>query len=546
MDARPVRGQRGRRQERSSSPPSLYSPRVAAGGNTRAGLFRWEKRAWVLLGVLTVALRFFQLDAKPPHHDEAIHGHFAWELLHRKSYRYDPTYHGPLQYFVLAGLFALFGESDFVLRSYSAACGAALALAPFLLRPLVGRGAALAMGWLLALSPSFLYFSRFARNDVPVALFTGLAVSLVWLQRKSQRPLLPWAGFFLALHAASKETIYVTGVLWLFAGLGLVFWVGPGKTLAWWRGFWQRHRRQLVLASGVFALVCVVFYTVFFSWPQDVFFPLKAIRYWYEQHEIQRVGGPWTYHFPRLLLYEFLTLGLALAAVVRRRNRLLVAERFAFLWGVGALAMYAYLGEKVPWLLVHQLLPWVPLAGVELAHVFAGSRRWLGKGLVTVGLLATVWSGLAVSFLYPTIEPQDPHAELLVFVQTTKGEKALAREGLELHRRGPERVFAAVEGEAAWPLSWQWKGLPVLWSLPAAEGAPPLVVGDPGKLELQKQVWGDNYVCEIIPLRAWWVERWRGVGVLEVGRWFFTRRAWSERGSTDVEVCRQRGKERDP
>ncbi|MFN3414371.1 MAG: flippase activity-associated protein Agl23, partial [Thermoanaerobaculum sp.] len=274
--------------------------RVAAAAG-QGKLPGWEKRAWLLLSVVAVALRFFQLDAKPPHHDEAIHGHFAWELLHNKSYRYDPTYHGPLQYVVLAGLFALFGESDFVLRSYSAACGAALALAPFLLRRLMGRGPALAMGWLLALSPSFVYFSRFARNDVPVALFTGMAVSLVWLQTKSRRWLLPWAGFFLALHAVSKETIYVTGVLWFVAGLGLVFWCGPSRAMAWSRSFWTEHRRQLLLALGVFAFVCVVFYTVFFTWPQDVLFPLKAVRYWYEQHKIQRVGGPWTYHFPRLL-----------------------------------------------------------------------------------------------------------------------------------------------------------------------------------------------------------------------------------------------------
>ncbi len=529
---------------------------MAAGRGTRAGIFRWwakllddtnqgkflrwEKSGWLLLAVLTVGLRFFHLDAKPPHHDEAIHGHFAWELLHRQSYRYDPTYHGPVQYFILAGLFAVFGENDFVLRSYSAACGAVLSFAPLLLRPVVGRGAALAMGWLLALSPSFLYFSRFARNDVPVSLFTALTLGLVWLQRKSQRRLWPWAGFFLALHAASKETIYVTGVLWLAAGLGLVFWFGPAKVLAWWRGFWPRHRRQLLVAVGVFALVCILFYTVFFSWPQDVLFPLKALRYWYEQHKMQRVGGPWTYHFPRLLLYEFFTLGLALAAVVRRRNRLAGPERFAILWGAGAIAMYAYLGEKVPWLLVHQVLPWVPLAGVELAYILAGSRRWLAKSLVALGLVATAWSAVAVTFIYPTIEPQDPHAELLVFVQTTKSEQALAREGVKLHRHAPEKVFAAVEGEAAWPLSWQWKGLPVLWSLPAAEGAPPLVVADPGKLEFHKRVWGDTYVCEVIPLRAWWVERWRGVKGADVGRWFLTRRAWSERGSTDVEVCRLR------
>lgn len=500
---------------------------------------RGEKAAWVLLALVAAGLRFVLLDAKPPHHDEAIHGHFAWELLHRKSYRYDPTYHGPLQYFVLAGLFAVFGENDFVLRSYAATCGTLLALLPILLRPLVGGGAALAMAWLLALSPSFVYFSRFARNDVPVSLFTALAAVLVWRQRASPRPLLIWAGFFLGLHAISKETIYVTGVLWAVAGLGLVLWSGPRRAWEWWRGVWSRHRRQLLWAGGVFLSVCVVFYTVFFSWPQDVLFPVKAVRYWYEQHRMQRVGGPWHYYLPRLALYEFAILGLATAAVVRRWRRLLPAERFALLWGVSALAMYAYLGEKVPWLSVHQLLPWVLLAGVELGRVVASRRRVVARVVVTVALAATVWSAVAVSFLYPTIEPADPHAELLVFVQTTKEEQALAQEGRKLQRQYPGRVVAAVEGEAAWPLSWQWKRLSVQWSLPSAEGSPPLVVADPGKLEGLKAFWGDRYRCQFIPLRAWWVERWHGVSPRDVARWFLTRRAWSERGSTDVEVCRE-------
>jgi len=94
-----------------------------------------------------------------------------------------------------------------------------------------------------------------------------------------------------------------------------------------------------------------------------------------------------------------------------------------------------------------------------------------------------------------------------------------------------------VGGEGSWPLSWEWKTLPVRWSLPGSEPLPPLLVADPGKLEPWKQ--SSGLTCQVIPLRAWWVERWEGVGVAQVARWFFTREAWSERGSTDIEVCRR-------
>ncbi len=498
-----------------------------------------EAIAWAALLLLSAGLRFAFLGARPPHHDEAIHGHFAWELLHRGSYRYDPTYHGPLQYFVLALLFAVFGESDAVLRTYAAACGVGLTAVPLVVRPLVGRGAALAMGFLLGFSPSFLYFSRFARNDVPVTLFTALALALAWRQRLTSRPLLPWAALFLALHAVSKETIYVTGVLWVIAGAALGLWFGPERSLEWVREFVRRNRKELAVAAGVFAGICVVFYTAFFTWPQDVLFPVKAIRYWYEQHLVQRVGGPWYYHLPRLGLYEFVIFGLAVTGAIRRRRRLSIPEGFALLWGVAALAMFCYLGEKVPWLAVHQILPWVFPAGVELAHVATATRRWVGKGLAALGVAGTLWSGFAASFLYPTIEPRDPHAELLVFVQTTREEEAVAQEGLELYRRDSHGIFAAVDGEGSWPLSWQWKGLPVKWALPSPGDDVPLVVADPGRLDGLKDAWGPSYACRTIPLRAWWVERWEGTSLRDVSEWFFTRRAWSERGSTDVEVCRK-------
>jgi uncharacterized protein (TIGR03663 family) len=502
-----------------------------------SSLTRAERWAWGALLLFAVVTRFASLGSRPPHHDEAVHGHFAWELLQHASYRYDPTYHGPLQFFVLAGLFAVFGTRDAVLRSYAAAAGSGLVLVPLLLRRVVGGRAALAMGLLLAVSPTFAYFSRFARNDVPVALYTAVGLALLWAGRGQPKNVLPWAGFFLSLHAVSKETIYVAAVLWAWAACGTALWVGWGKSKRVLFSFWQSHKRELGLAVGVFALVCVVMYTVFFSWPQDLLFPVKAVRYWYEQHSIQRVGGPWYYYLPRLALYEFLLLTCAAAGFWRRRKRLTVAERFLLLWGLGGLATYAYLGEKVPWLLVHQLLPFVPAAGVELAYLLACRRKLLAKAALAAALAATLWSGAAACYLYPTIELDDPHGELLVYVQTTKREQQLAEEGLALYRRNPQRVLAAVEGEGSWPLSWQWKALPVRWSLPGSEPLPPLLVADPGKLEPWKQ--SSGLTCRVIPLRAWWVERWEGVGVAKVARWFFTREAWSERGSTDIEVCRR-------
>ncbi|MDV7398497.1 hypothetical protein RZS08_44235, partial [Arthrospira platensis SPKY1] len=97
-------------------------------------------------------------------------------------------------------------------------------------------------------------------------------------------------------------------------------------------------------------------YTFFFTNPGDAFFPYTAVKYWWGQHTVQRVPGPWFYYLPRLGLYEFLALGAAVVWVVRRRRRLQDWELFCALWALSATGLYAYLGEKVPWLLVHQVL----------------------------------------------------------------------------------------------------------------------------------------------------------------------------------------------
>lgn len=497
---------------------------------------RWERVAWLLLGLMALAVRLVNLGSRPPHHDEAVHAHFAHQLLTTGSYRYDPTYHGPLLFYVMAPLFAVLGEGETTARLYPALAGAALALLPVCLRRRVGAGPAWWTGLLLAISPSLLYYSRFARNDVPVALFTAVALVLLARVRRSGWRPLPWVGVAAALHAISKETFYVTVPLLTVGGAAVAVRNGVRRAVARLGAFIQRYALPLATALFWFVAITVTAYTFVFIHPEDVLFPLKAVRYWYQQHTIQRVGGPWFYHLPRLALYEFAIVGLALFRALRRGRRLRAVELFCLVWGMAGVAMYAYLGEKVPWLLVHQVLPFSVLAGAELAVVFSRQRGWLAKGVASLALAATAWSSAAVTFLYPVITPADPHAELLVFVQTTPEAAALARRGLALQQAFHGGTVAAVTGEAAWPLSWQWRKVTVWWGKPQGGTRPPLVVCDAADAREVEGVLGGGYRQTTIPLRAWWVESWQGVAVGDVLRWLATRVAWSPLGATEVAV----------
>ena len=499
---------------------------------------RREKWCWVALLLLAVILRLWDLGGRPPHHDEAVHGHFTHELLVEGSYRYDPTYHGPLLFFVTAGIFGLLGENLITLRLYPVVTGVLLVGLPLLLRRRLGARAALWCGVLLAISPSFLYYSRFARNDVPVSLFTAAAGVLFLRLRRGSFRVLPWAGAMLALHAISKETFYVLLPLLAVGAFGVLLRlrlaVAFRRAVAWI----ERYAAPAASAVLVFIVITLAAYTTLFTHPEDVAFPLKAFQYWHNQHSIQRVGGPWFFHLPRLVLYEFLIVGAALLWAVRRRGRLQSLEVFCLWWGLASLGMYAYLGEKVPWLLVHQVLPFVPLAGMQLARTFSPRGRPWSRAVAGVGLAATAWSAVAVTYLYPAITTSSERAELLVFVQTTPEAGALAKEGVALAAAG-ENPAAAVAGEATWPFAWQWLGVPVYWDIPKAGMRPPLVVCDPEQQETAESNLGPGYQAERMPLRAWWVEEWGQATPAKLSRWFVTRQVWSPVGASDVTVLRR-------
>jgi len=132
-----------------------------------------EKRAWIALLLLAALLRVAALGARPFHHDESIHAWASNRLVTEGNYKYDPVYHGPVQYYMVGlairihGLFAnpramTPGEADAATRLPAALGGVALVALALLLRPRFGSGAALVAGGLLAVSPDLLYYSRFS------------------------------------------------------------------------------------------------------------------------------------------------------------------------------------------------------------------------------------------------------------------------------------------------------------------------------------------------------------------------------------------------
>ena len=161
--------------------------------------------------LLAAVLRLWDLDTRAFHHDESLHTYYSWILSEQGNYQHNPLMHGTLQFVATSLVFGLFGASDTTARLLPAFVGISVVVVPLtLFRRELGEWGAAITGLLLAVSPGMLYFSRFARNDIYMVLWTLLLAWSLWrfLETPKPRYVFVSAGV-LALAFATKELTYL-------------------------------------------------------------------------------------------------------------------------------------------------------------------------------------------------------------------------------------------------------------------------------------------------------------------------------------------------
>ena len=126
------------------------------------GGFRVPRLSTIVLLIVAFALvlRLWELDERPLHHDESLDAWWSWQFRNGRYTGYDPVYHGPLRFYITAGFFEIFGESEAIARLFSALTGTAVVGLPWFLRRELGRTGTIAAAVALAISPTMLYYSR--------------------------------------------------------------------------------------------------------------------------------------------------------------------------------------------------------------------------------------------------------------------------------------------------------------------------------------------------------------------------------------------------
>jgi len=195
---------------------ALLSRDTSGPALTPAGLDRPVSLSWLttdtllfaLLIVASVIAHLYGLGRMALHHDESIHAWMSWKFYTgtggfscwggrvSATYCYDPVYHGPSLYVLTLFSYFLFGDGDLQARLPQAAAGIGLVASAWMLRPYLGTRGALLAGVLLAFTPTLLYYTRFARHDGLMVLWT------FWIV----------IGFFRFLDTAQPRYLYVLAV----------------------------------------------------------------------------------------------------------------------------------------------------------------------------------------------------------------------------------------------------------------------------------------------------------------------------------------------
>ncbi len=593
-----------------SSQHQVSAPLVAASWWTRENLF------WLAIFLVAAVLLFLKLGDKPLHHDESLHAYYSWELFKGMGYKYNPMMHGPFLFHFNALMYYLLGASNYTARIMPALSGLLVLVMVYLLRPWLGKTGALFTGAMIALSPSFTYFGRFIRNDIYIAAFTMVMVyGLINYLQSKQNKFLYISAIGLGLSFATKENTYITGVIiftFLFFRWLWEYTLKPKGELLVAGALQQlgQDRKPLYLGLAFFFGIVAVLYTTVFTYPKGFMDAFSAsLTYWLGQHEVQRGSQPVYFYAGLIPLYETLAFLGAIAGLVYysfikgRQNRawrllayvilgaawwlftlqghetfgliftlLLVIlgsgllayfsfsemglfKTFLMLWTVAAFCDYSFAGERMPWLILHPLLPMMLLTGTFLGELWQRAVKYRMVVMTVFILLLTVMvhNTAMVNFYGDGANP----AELLVYVQTSTDVPQVVKQlkNMSLRLKGNLDMNITVEDYCSWPFAWYLRdfkhvGYPK-FTATQAEGTiekNPIIISGvemaaPGHDDRVAQLLAQDYVAQRYKLRVWWAPDSRAFftdtldgKIKKIWRLIMYREPWSGLGSYDMIV----------
>jgi len=375
----------------------------------------WWSSLIVLLSAALV--RLVLLTQKPLHHDEGVNGVFLATLFRTGYYHYDPAnYHGPSLYYLAVIPTAInnvfhwgHGLSTFAIRFVTAAFGVGVVWLMLCLRRFLGPFAALAAAAFAAVSPGFVFFSRYFIHEILFVFFSlGVIVAWLWYRDTGKARYLMLASASAAMLFATKETWIITAAVWVIAIPCTTIFLRlrnrsdeispilPGPQTD---SDASGTKRLYFQAAALFVVIAILLYSSFFTNPRGILDSVLTFTYWtktgrtgiYNREWSTYLSWMWQEEAPVLLLGFIGTV----VALIRARSYLTV---FCAFWSIGIFTAYSLVPYKTPWLALSIILPLVIMAGDLIGQSYRPGTRAFTVLLAGAAISFSLYQAIDVSF----------------------------------------------------------------------------------------------------------------------------------------------------
>ncbi len=440
---------------------------------------------FLVVTIAAIALRLPLLEQRPMHGDEAVHAVKFSELLEKGSYRYDPDeYHGPtLSYLTLIPAWLSSAQklsdlSEFTLRIVPVFFGVCLVLLLLLLIDGLSWPAVVCAAVLTAVSPAFVFYSRYYIQEMLLVCFTFGAITFGY--RYTQNKSIKWAlltALSLGLMHATKETSIIAFGSMLLAVLIMLLMQRrqDGSVLSIKEIVKPRHAVAALITA---AIVSALFYSSFLTNPVGILDSVRTYSVYFSRAGQDGLHNhPWYYYLKMLIYFrvsagpiwsEALIVILAVVGFIVAITRKGIAGvnfpllRFIAFYTLIMTVLYSVIPYKTPWCMLGFLHGMILLAAIGAVAVIKLSPNILTRVLVCLLLLAAsvqlTWQAYLGSYKFYA-DPRNPY----VYAHPTKDVFTIAGRVKDIAVAGPDGLNTYVQvicpDDDYWPLPWYLRTL---------------------------------------------------------------------------------------
>jgi uncharacterized protein (TIGR03663 family) len=434
----------------------------------------------IIAAVLALALRLPRLQLRPMHTDESVHAMKFSQLLEQGSYTYNPKeYHGPTLNFMtlipawLSSQNNIIDVQEVTLRIVPVFFGILLILLLLLLADGLGTIAIAFAAVLIAISPAFVFYSRYYIQEMLLVCFTFGLIASGYRYFRSQN--IFWAilaGLFLGLAHATKETCIIS-----FASIALALILMAILQRKYPPSKRKFNKSKLYLHGPICLLTALVisalFYSSFFKNPHGILDSFITYTFYFNKASNSNAHiQPWHYYLKLLTHFrvnsgpvwsEAFVIVLAIFGFIcvltkkymRSFDPFLI--RFIAFYTLIITVVYSAIPYKTPWSMLCFYLGIILMAAVGItAFIQMAINKWRKAVIwiaLSAGILFLISQSFVANFYYYT-DPVYPyvysHTSVDIFKITSKIKKVASahpdKQDMYIQVIFPDHNY--------WPLPW--------------------------------------------------------------------------------------------